>query len=457
MPDVIHELPIDRTGTLPGNLVTGEEHILKETPGIPYKIVTLKHGGFYVKKLRVYDTAYKPLKLNVDYIVSYVYQIGTDTLGQEVCGIIVFLDPARTGTVFVSAQMVGGDLCYSFTTEEDYVKFYKTRPQGYIPVSFDYIGSEPYWRRGELTAARWSLDTYQPFNNAIEDITKEVDGSDGQWEDDFRSKVQRDAIEFLTLFGDRLNNHIADKNNPHVDTKASSLIGLDRVMNWALATPQEAIDGVANDRYMSPYLTGLSVKEWAEKPLRTHTADRQNPHRVSIAQTGANTNATVDNAAAVKYLRNELTENSNNVIHNGVTKSYEQYYADVRTNIPAGNFIIGGTNGYLPPVRMGGGAPDGNTVLMSDGIWTNFNALIEIYNTQVSPTVYILSATQYQSSQEAHNLVVVQPWAWNAPEGSLCFYYVSYIVWVGIGNGAIQNGYKQLYCSIKTNGGWVMI
>lgn len=457
MSDVIVQLPLDRTGRAPNNLIGSEEHLLTVIPGFPYKIITLEHGGFYVKSLRVYDAAYKKLKIDEDYIVTYMYKNAGESVGQEICGAILFLNPLRTGTVFTSAQMVGGDLAFSFTCIEDYVAFFRTKPINYLPFSKDYVGNEPLWKPGELEKERWHLDTYQPFNNEIEKIAVTVEGGDGVEENDFRTKVDNDYLAFLARFNDRLDRHIADKANPHVDTKANRLIDLAKVENLKVATDAEAIAGTSHSLYMTPYLTSLSLDEWALKPLRAHINNKNNPHLITIAQTNANSYLTVDNLAASKYGIQEQVSGTSYADWNGNYWTFDQLYNNIRAAIPAGNFAVGGVNGYVSPLRLGAGSPNGAKVLMSNGIWTDFNALTQIYIDQGFPQLYIINGTYGLQQWQAHNMVLANGWAWTTPVGSIALYQLEYRQEWGTGNGSVVGVWANVYGSIKTAAGWVMM
>ncbi|ARV76836.1 virion structural protein [Pseudomonas phage Phabio] len=457
MSDVIVQLPLDRTGRSPDNLISGEEHTLEVTPGFPYRIITLEHGGFYVKGLRVYDANYKQLKANTDYIVTYVYKNASESTGLDICGAIVFLDQQRTGTVFTSAQMVGGDLCYSFTVVEDYVKYFKSQPINYIPFWMDYVGNEPLWKPGELAQERWHLDTYQPFNNAVEELTVTVEGGDGTEEDELRKKIDEDYKKFLELFNDRLDLHIQDMSNPHVDVKSHQAIGLNLLENYRVATEAEAIEAVKNDVYLTPYLSGLTMDEWALKPLRLHIARTDNPHNVTIEQTGSNTKLQVNQLAESKYGVEETVANATYGWWNDQEWSYERLYEYIRRDIPAQNFSVGGQNGYMNPLRLGYGQPSDKKVLLSNQVWTDFDSLTTTFVDTVSPQINVLDAKIFANQTEAHNLVLVQPWAWTVPTGSMAFYRCNYSAWWGLGNGATVYTWAMTYCSIKTDAGWVAV
>lgn len=453
MPDIIVQLPLDRTGRSPNNLIGSEEHPLVVTPGFPYKIITLDNGGFYVKSLRVYDAAYNRLKAAVDYIVTYVYKNISESTGLEVAGAIVFLDPVRKGNVFCSAQMVGGDAAFSFTVIPDYVNFFKSKPVNYVPAWLDYVGSEPIWKPGELEKERWGLDTYQPFNNEISNITISITGGNGALEDDFREKVDNDYLEFLARFNDRLDKHIANTDNPHVDTKAQQLIGLGQVVNYPLANASEVALGTTSERYLTPNLSSIAVTTFAINPLNNHIADYNNPHDVTISQTGAVTKEEVNTRAADLYLKDERVANANYTNWNNVNNSYTDLFNNFRANIPASNF----SGGYLNPVRYGGGSPSSTKALTANGIWTEIESLTEKYAVQSSPTIYYIQVNLQSTPLQAHQIAITQPFANAAPSGSMIFYNLSRTYARGAGYGIIYVTDLVMFGSIKTDAGWAQI
>lgn len=458
MPDVIVQLPLDRTGRAPNNLIGSEEHVLKVTPGFPYKIITLEHGGFYVESLRVYDEQYNKLVPKEDYIVTYEYKNAGESIGLKICGAIVFLDPLRTGTIYTSAQMVGGDLCYSFTVVEDYVKYFKEQPINYRPHWIDYVGNEPLWKPGELEKERWKLDTYQPFNNEIGNIGINAQGADGVHENNYREQVIADHEAFLAKFNDRLDRHIQDINNPHVDIKSHIAIDLGQLENYRVATEQEAIAGTSNELYMTPYLTSLSLNEWAVKPLNTHINDKNNPHEVTLTQVDTLSTNAVDGVVGSKYLLQEQVANSNYAAVDGTSKTYTTLYNEYRYQLQASNFAAGGGNGYLPQGRYGRGAPGPNTVLLSNSqSWVDFGTICQLYGGKDNSVIYFLQFPAGTSQQQAFNVAMTQPQVWTAPLGSMFLYnLVTPLVW-GTGNGSTTTNVTQTHGCIKTESGWAMI
>ena len=93
------------------------------------------------------------------------------------------------------------------------------------------------------------------------------------------TKIMMDA-----LIGPALNKHILDKQNPHGVTKKQ--VGLEHVQDYGVATSQEAGEGTATNKYMTPSLTQVAIGALTPKAIEFHTRDFDNPHGVTKKQVG---------------------------------------------------------------------------------------------------------------------------------------------------------------------------
>lgn len=94
----------------------------------------------------------------------------------------------------------------------------------------------------------------------------------------------RTAQAVQALVGSAYAAHAANQLNPHNVTKDQ--VGLFNVQNYPVATQQEAMDGTANDRYMTPLRTTQLVAEFVTSELDGHATRTDNPHNVTKAQVG---------------------------------------------------------------------------------------------------------------------------------------------------------------------------
>lgn len=457
MTDIYVKYPYDPTGRNSDNLVSGELHTLSPVSGFPYKIITMINGGFFARSVRVYDANYRPLVEGVDYILTYRYAHTTLMLGMEVCNDIVFLDRARIGSVFVSAQMVGGDVAFSLTGIPDYVAWYNAQPVGYVPRMFDFNGNQPEWLPGELDEERWRLDTYQPFNNEMYEISRSIQGGQGIGEDKFRTDVNQKYNEFLTKFNNQLQTHISNLNNPHVDTKDT--IGLSLVENYRVATVPESRTGVSNVLYQTPLLTWNTVDAFALVPLNTHIYNRSNPHRTTAATIDAPSKSLVDGTAVSKYTTTETVTNTVYFMADATPVTWTDFYYACRANIPPANFSAGGSYGFLNPNRIGVGQANYDSVLRSGPTpqWVPFAGLLQENNITSPPTCKVLDFGQTVSRDTAFAIAVNDPFAASAPIHSIiCYSLWDVNVW-GAGNGTYTSRHWVTHVLYKTAGGWVQV
>lgn len=104
-----------------------------------------------------------------------------------------------------------------------------------------------------------------------------------------------------------LASHTGDKNNPHQVT--AQQVGLGSVQNYALATVSEAIAGLSNAKYMTPYLVAQAISNGSGQGLAAHLSDFNNPHGVTKAQVGlglVDNYATATNAQTIAMTADNL-------------------------------------------------------------------------------------------------------------------------------------------------------
>lgn len=87
-----------------------------------------------------------------------------------------------------------------------------------------------------------------------------------------------------TISGDKVVTHIANENNPHKTNKTH--VGLGNVLNYGVATMEQALAGVATDAYMTPALTKAMITAITGGSVDDHLLDHNNPHQVDKVQIG---------------------------------------------------------------------------------------------------------------------------------------------------------------------------
>lgn len=92
----------------------------------------------------------------------------------------------------------------------------------------------------------------------------------------------KEAIDYHA--GSLLEQHVSDKSNPHEVTKTQ--VGLGNVENYPIASQSDMNSGTRNDRYATPLRVKQAIDEHAGTLLNQHVADKGNPHNVTKAQVG---------------------------------------------------------------------------------------------------------------------------------------------------------------------------
>ena len=82
-----------------------------------------------------------------------------------------------------------------------------------------------------------------------------------------------------------IQSHIDDKNNPHGVTKTQ--VGLGSVDNYPTASNQEAVAGVATDRFITPSGVAGYCNSKVMPVINNHISNMNNPHGVTVDQIGA--------------------------------------------------------------------------------------------------------------------------------------------------------------------------
>ncbi len=98
----------------------------------------------------------------------------------------------------------------------------------------------------------------------------------------------RVAQAITTQAGALLNSHVSNVNNPHAVTKAQVALG--NVLNYGIATQEEAEAGTSNVKYMTPLTVKQAITAQAVTPLTNtingHINRTDNPHSVTKTQVG---------------------------------------------------------------------------------------------------------------------------------------------------------------------------
>lgn len=229
MPTPTIRYPLDITGLNSDNFVEGEIHILSNKP---VRAIAPRYGAFFTDSVVVFDVrTQKRLVRGLNYICTELLQTPTQMYGKEICYLILIIDPSVSGEVIIQYQLLGG----LYTRSGDAIlNIYETILQDNRPVNWIDVLNKPL--------------EYTPTPHLH-------DGKDIY------------GLEYIATALERIRNAIVTSDVPAYES----------IMDWlnnelavikgqsysaAIATTQEAIDGVVNDRLMTPLRVNEVLKKY---------------------------------------------------------------------------------------------------------------------------------------------------------------------------------------------------
>lgn len=336
--------PEDWSGTLPSNHITGEKHTV---PRVKNKCFALDGGPFFTGSLVITEAITgKVLVRGTDYKPLFLYQDASIYAGQEVCAAIAIINDAVSGDLLVDYQIIGGtyvsliDALYQAITalqlDDRSIDWddIKNKPELYPPephihhvsalygtehmcmaiyalkqaiLTGDAAGHERIWASidllradmiaGDATVTALAYAHINRIDNPHQTTKAQVglgNVQNYQTATQAQAEAGTAADRYMTaqtvgwavnkIGGDLVAAHANRVDNPHKVTKAQVNLGI--VENFGIATDNEAITGIATNKYMTPYLTKLAIDKIAGDQLKAHVADKSNPHETTQAQVG---------------------------------------------------------------------------------------------------------------------------------------------------------------------------
>lgn len=285
MQKLINKYPIDLTGKNPNNFIVGEPHDLNVSVSGPNRVFVPLYGGFYTADIKLYDATGQILTPNVDYVASYLYEEASLRSGLEVCGAVVVTNPNVANTVYMDYQVVGGDYAVSTHALEQVIE---ALDEDERPVQWGNITGKPdtYPAAGHRHAL-WELYGFEYVVIELERVAQAIVAGYQPSLDEVRAyalSLFNEGLDHTNWVDGKLDDHVADKSNPHAVTKAQAGLGV--VENYPPSSKPEAIAGVRSDRYMTPDVTREAIASQAGNLLQQHVDDQTNPHNVTKAQAG---------------------------------------------------------------------------------------------------------------------------------------------------------------------------
>lgn len=334
----IYQYPFDPTGLASTNKITGEQHTVNALNGYrDYQLIIPNAAPMFEQglKVRYVDpnnaANNRPLTFGVDYVLTHRFVTASLACAKPIFGSILLLDTALEGVVVLDTyQTIGGEWTLEINKIAEILANLTHNPrltswESIVDIPYYFPVQDHDWRIEDMVGASDMVASIYGIEQAIRQSGA---GS--------------------------INTHIQDRDNPHGVTKAQ--VGLDKVMNYAMATKAIAEAGTSVSYYMSPLRTKeLITKEMAE--VRAHVAIISgNPHGTTADMLNAYTKPQVDQL--LEDLRNSGLVASDAIRFNGRTdveyrdwvlsfgvddaqkfagRTWDEAYDEMRSGIPVAN------------------------------------------------------------------------------------------------------------------------
>ena len=279
---LVYKYPYDPTGVDQQNLVSAEKHTIPREDNRAFATLA---GPFFTDSLVVKDATGKILTRKIDYVAFEFVADPSEITGKEVCCAVLIKNNNISGDVFVTYQAVGGP--FSLNAEAITEAINNLNIDARSVAWGDVIAKPDYFPPLRHLHDIGDVYGFEYIVNAIEDLRNAILNGDASAHsaiirriDDLKSWVNQRIIDNIAV----LENHMRDASNPHKTDK--NQVGLGQVQNYAIATDQQALDGIINNAYMTPYLVAKYVSYKASDALLAHMADKSNPHGVNKTQIG---------------------------------------------------------------------------------------------------------------------------------------------------------------------------
>lgn len=396
----ITQLPLDLKGTVLSNRITNETRSIVRVDNSPHRIMIPRFGAFYHdENFSLYDGATR-LQPGVDYTTTYLYRDLTKLATKPAYAFIVIINTNVSNTLTLNYHAVGGH--FALDVNEIAALMTAINPDNFTVNYEDIIDKPLAYNPAPHMDQYWQLfgaENTITVLNRVRALLTENDKAIVKELQDYASAYHQLALDRLNQERALLNQHLADYNNPHVDTAAK--IGLGNLNNWRMTLLSESLQTTLDMYYSTPE-TGLqAINQSVMLDLNAHIADLNNPHGIRAQDVGAYS-ATEQNTLLNGRLNKQTPAVNSLKIYGYNLAGWKTY---VTTDIVATSI----TTGLFANAQLGSGAASVNTVLMGNGVWKNWLDLINEKNATVdrSAILYVRTGIAKYSAINAINYLNV--------------------------------------------------
>lgn len=444
MNPLLYKYPLDLSGVARDNRIIGEIHSFDKQAMLPYRCFCLDAGYFYTEDLVIRDATGVVLT-KADYQCTSISQEATRLSGREVCGVIVITNPRIKNTVYVDAQMVGGEFC---DVSPSIANMAASLLNGTRKAHWKNIVGKPdkFKVNGHLHAL-WDIYGFDGWviqlKRLLDAKLKSSANRYGAIREQYDARLAEGNSDLDALYAE-LQRHIDDKDNPHKLTAKD--LGVEKVQNFPVSSESEAkqLGNGVTQRYTTPLRTAQHIQANFGNALNAHINNVSNPHQVTAIQLGA-----MDIPKVVAEMRLYLgIRDTARSTAKFAGKTYAQFYSELRSNLSANQI----NSGRLALQQLGVGSPKATSLLMGSG-WNEITSFFSS-NAPKRPSIQYLT-TVFANADAALNNVKATFADINAyPVGTMVVVKYKNSWSAGTGNGSYTATLNSFIVITRYSGGW---
>lgn len=239
-------------------------------PNRRIRAIATEYGAYFVESLSVIDLSNNQPLTKDQYRTDTMYALPTGWTGKEICAIILITDPNVSNNVMVSYQALGGEFSYSATAVIQQIEALDLDDR---PVKWgDIIGKPDRFPPDYHLHDIGDVYGFEYVVHALEQIRQAILLGDAASHDQIYRYIDQVIATLTALVNsqkDQLNTHLLDYFNPHRVTAA-------QVGAYTKATVDTLIQQLSTT--IGNHINDIST----------------NPHRVTAHQTGTYESGEID-------------------------------------------------------------------------------------------------------------------------------------------------------------------
>lgn len=299
----------DPLGRVEENYIKGERHTITPRNRNDFHYIIPTFAPFFTNDFKLYTKDRLGTKTylveGVDYNLGFRFIQADLRTGKPVYGAISFVNRKFAGDIYIDYRTIGGDWNLTENKIVDIITDWEHNP---IHTTWEQVANLPY----QFPPS----DHYHPVDDftGAEDIVEVLERI-------YSTQLSQSATGF--------EMHVTDYNNPHHVTKAQ--IGLSNVVNLPIL-PVNSGSNASNNYYVTP-ASVIDIVNYRFKPtIDEHIANKNNPHNVTAAQLNVYNKTEVNTLLANKLDKNGLAANSLLVYGYNLEELKEQILSGTASN-----------------------------------------------------------------------------------------------------------------------------